>query len=199
MKNIFKSFIAVVHCFTILLSLGQAQQTLRFEIYSLGSKTGILTAKKEIKNNVEYYTIESQAHANLLVSKVDVKTVLKSTYKDGILISSFAKNEKNGEIEQYADTQWKDPEYLITSHNGKNIIKEKIQISVASLYFTEPKNHQRIYSEVWGQFLPLTMKDNSYTLQLPNGRTTTFIYENGQLQEIHTTTKVGKVKIKRVV
>ena len=198
MKNIFKSVIAILHCLTIL-SLGQAQQTLRFEIYSLGSKTGILTAKKEIKNNVEYYTIESQAHANLLVSQVDVKTILKSTYKDGILISSFAKNEKNGEIEQYADTQWKDTEYAITSHTGKNTVREKIQISVASLYFTEPKNHQRIYSEVWGQFLPLTMKDNSYTLQLPNGRTTTFIYENGQLQEIHTTTKVGKVKIKRVV
>lgn len=182
----------------VLVPFIQAQQTLRFEIYSLGSKTGTLTAKKEIKNNLEYYIIESQAHANLVVSQVDVKTILKSTYKDGMLISSFAKNEKNGEIEQYADTQWKEPEYYITSHTGKNTVKEKIQMSVASLYFTEPKNHERIYSEVWGQFLPLTVKDNSYTLQLPNGRTTTFIYENGQLQEIHTTTKVGKVKIKRV-
>ncbi len=198
MKNIFKSLVVLMYCLHVL-SVVQAQQTLRFEIYSLGSKTGILTAKKEIKNNVEYYIIESQAHANLLVSQVDVKTILKSTYKDGILISSFAKNEKNGEIEQYADTQWKDPEYTITSHTGKNIVKEKIQISVASLYFTEPKNHHRIYSEVWGQFLPLTKNNNSYTLQLPNGRSTTFIYENGQLQEIHTTTKVGKVKIKRVV
>lgn len=197
MKNIFKSIIAVTYCLTVL-SLGQAQQTLRFEIYSLGSKTGTLTAKKEIKNNLEYYIIESQAHANLLVSQVDVKTILKSTYKDGVLLSSFAKNEKNGEIEQYADTQWKDSEYFITSHDGKNTVKEKIQMSVATLYFTEPKNQQRIYSEVWGKLLPLTMKDNSYTLQLPNGRTTTFIYENGQLQEIHTTTKVGKVKIKRV-
>lgn len=182
----------------VLVPFIQAQQTLRFEIYSLGSKTGTLTAKKEIKNNLEYYIIESQAHANLVVSQVDVKTILKSTYKDGMLISSFAKNEKNGEIEQYADTQWKEPEYYITSHTGKNTVKEKIQMSVASLYFTEPKNHERIYSEVWGQFLPLTVKDNSYTLHLPNGRTTTFIYENGQLQEIHTTTKVGKVKIKRV-
>lgn len=197
MKNIFKSTVLTIHLL-VLVPFLQAQQTLRFEIYSLGSKTGTLTAKKEIKNNLEYYIIESQAHANLIVSQVDVKTTLKSTYKDGMLLSSFAKNEKNGEIEQYADTQWKEPEYYITSHTGKNTVKEKIQMSVASLYFTEPKNQERIYSEVWGQFLPLTVKDNSYTLQLPNGRTTTFIYENGQLQEIHTTTKVGKVKIKRV-
>lgn len=197
MKNIFKTTVLVMYLM-VLVPLLQAQQILRFEIYSLGSKTGTLTAKKEIKNNLEYYIIESQAYANLVVSQVDVKTILKSTYKDGMLLSSFAKNEKNGEIEQYADTQWKEPEYYITSHTGKNTIKEKILMSVASLYFMEPKNHERIYSEVWGQFLPLTVKENSYTLQLPNGRTTTFIYENGQLQEIHTTTKVGKVKIKRV-
>lgn len=198
MKNIFKSVIAVTYCLTTLL-VGQAQQTLRFEIYSLGSKTGTLTAKKEIKNNLEYYTIESHSHANLLVSQVDVKTILRSTYKDGVLLSSFAKNEKNGEIEQYADTQLKEPEYFITTHEGKNTLKEQIKMSVASLYFTEPNNQHRIYSEVWGRFLPLTKKENSYTLQLPNGRSTTFFYENGKLIEIHTTTKVGKVKIKRVL
>ncbi|MCX7745127.1 MAG: hypothetical protein N2167_11240 [Flavobacteriales bacterium] len=197
MKNIFKSTILAINLLTFV-PLCMAQQTLRFEIYSLGTKTGTLTAKKEIKNNLEYYIIESQAHASLLVSQVDVKTILKSTYKDGMLLSSYAKNEKNGEIEQYADTHWKEMEYYITSHTGKNTVKEKINISVASLYFMEPKNYERIYSEVWGQFLPLTAKDNSYTLQLPNGRSTTFIYVNGQLQEIHTTTKVGKVKIKRV-
>lgn len=187
-----------MYCLAII-SIGQAQQIIRFEIYSLGTKTGTLTAKKEIKNNLEYYTIESRAHANLLVSQVDVKTILKSTYKDGILLSSFAKNEKNGEIEQYADTQWKEPEYFITTHEGKNTVKEQIKMSVASLYFTEPNNQRHIYSEVWGRFLPLTKKENSYTLQLPNGRTTIFFYENGQLKEIHTTTKVGKVKIKRVL
>lgn len=176
-----------------------AQNSFRFSIRALGSKVGEIEVKRTMNNGIENIEIKSSAKANMLVKKIEYNSIMKATYKDGVMLYGSGRNEENGEVENYCTTKKNGTNYEIVADGENRSLSGDIKFSISSLYFNEPKGLTKIYSEVWGQYLDIKdNKDGSYTVILPKGGKTVFYYTDGQMTSFANDSKVGKVKMTRL-
>lgn len=156
-----------------------------------GKNIGEVLVNKKMSAGMTEYHISSKMEVDVLVNiKVDFDLVNRVNQR-GHLIYAHAKNRVNGS-ENF--------ETLISHKNGKLIFQpegpgsnKKQQVlnlpqrylTVAMLYFIEPKGFKDVFSEKYGKFLPLrAQKDGAYELTLPNGRTVVYHYQQGQCNRV---------------
>ncbi|MCG9910767.1 MAG: hypothetical protein MH137_05635 [Flavobacteriales bacterium] len=174
-------------------------QTRKYEVVLSGNKIGELTATKTVKGAFTTYKLESKSEAKVLFSTKKNYVLMDVTYKDGILVSSYCKNEINDEVDNYASINWDGSKYNITNEKKKFTHPTQVKYSVISLYFSEPKGMTQLFTERIGEVYPLTdLGSGKYEYKIPNGDKNVYVYKNGELVETERKTIIGTVYVKLV-
>lgn len=167
-------------------------QTYTFEIRYGSHVIGNIEAYCKLNGAVKNILIKSRSQM-MLMSKLN--SDLKCEYANDVLTeaSVVRHNNKSGG-ERSTITRRQGRNYVI-SLNGESTHLNNTDIlhSVANLYFTEPRQLTRIYSEAAGRFLPLKALGNgAYELTLPEGRKIIYKYQKGLLTEVEVNHALGK-------
>lgn len=163
-------------------------RTKEYAIEVAGIKVGTMTVNRQQrdKQNV-IYTLISDVKVNFLVYKIKIYYKVISQVQQGKLMRSTVEAHTNrGDFS--SRTEWKGDHYEITAnqykytHNATET--RRIDYTVTDMFFAEPTNRNRAYSEYFGDYFTLTSSaKGTYQAKL-NDREDEYHYENGQLVKI---------------
>ena len=116
----------------------------------------------------------------------------------GNLFTSFFQNIKNGE-KFLTKIFWESDKLVVNKDGEKKVVPIAVNFSSLLLYFTEPHNMQKVFSERMGEFFDLVKQaDGTYTGHI--GETTsTYTYKNGKLVQLEMSKgSLGSVFLKLI-
>lgn len=174
--------------FVCQVALGQ---TLHYEVVKGSKKLGDMTVKRMLSENQVRYEIESKVTFRILFSfTVDYEST--SEYKHGRLIKEYTHNQLNGST-QKKSTIWFDGEkYTLDLDGIRTTLNETIKYSVATIYYEEPKDGQRVFSPQFGTHLTFTkVGDHQYEMESPDG-INLYTYTNGICSEVKVSRDFAK-------
>lgn len=154
-----------------------------------------MTVERIQKENAVKYEIKSEVTFRILFSfTVDYES--SSEYKHGKLIKEYTHNELNGST-QKESTIWFDGEkYTLDLNGSRSTFKGPIKYSVATIYFQEPKDGQKVYSPQFGDYLTFNEVGNhQYELESPDGMNL-YSYRNGLCTEVKVSRDFAKFYFK---
>lgn len=114
----------------------------------------------------------------------------KCVFENDKLISSENKRKKNGELELDNHTNAVGNYYYLKNLDNNRVLSvSKIDYNFLKLYFHEPLNRSKVYSDSFQTFLNINkVKDHHYNVTLPNKDYNEYFYNDGicTLIKIHT-------------
>ena len=161
----------------------EEKQTLIYDLKVSGKSIGKVNTTKVIDHNQTTYTSNTDATVKMLIS-IDIKTRMRAVFEDGKLIESDYKLFRNNTLKETASINYKDGKYIL-SHNGKrNEIKSLITKSTIMLPYYMPKNNEKIFEEIEGNFkiMKLINEDNYNFIQPHSNQKDDYRYKNGIMQ-----------------
>lgn len=173
--------------------------TLHFTVYVGSDKAGTLVITKHDEGEKTSYHLHSTVRVNLLVG-IDVEEDIKDVFVKGLLQQSEHTRFVNNTQRIKNSLAYINKKYVL-SRNGKenSTLLAPIRVSIASLYFAEPSLPTHVYSQGFQQLLALkSTKQHTYSLKLPNGTTTEFQYEKGELLRVISDNAWGEIRFERV-
>ena len=139
----------------LLWCLASFSQKLRYEVYLLGNKIGETTIERKDSAGLKHYLLRSSTDAKIFFveKKSDMSTDAFYDSK-GNLFASFFQNIKNEE--KFLTKVFWDSDRLIVNKDGeKKVVPITVNFSSLLLYFSEPHNMQKVFSERLGEFFEL--------------------------------------------
>jgi hypothetical protein len=163
------------------LIIVQAQGTAKFSIYNRNKEIGTLQATKAQNGELEIIHIDSKSKVKLLLNiLIEMKQI--DSLLNKVLIHSSFQNSVNG-VTNHSKLLTKHGKfYQIVSKGSKPIIipAEKLNCSSSLLLLKEPDESTWVYLPVFSTTAKIEKESCSkYKLQLPNGKTNTYKYQNG--------------------
>lgn len=171
-----------------------------FDIIFKGNKIGSLKATEEEKGRQVIKDIKTQSDTRILAFAVHVESELNTVHEEGVLVKGTAYRHANrGSEDVHASTVKKAIRQYERERNGKKTsLAEVITTCVADLYFREPKGLNKVYSNMFAEFVSLkALGKGKYQLTTPDKKTSYFTYENDRLVMMEVETPVGTVITKR--
>lgn len=186
--------------FTGLLTVAAAKspaQTHTFEI-RLGSRVvGSIEARCQVNGTGRNMLIKSRIETKLLSKFTDISC----EFSNNVLVASRVVRSSSGkaEDEKAVVTRRNGARYLIDLEGEKSSLDNvEIRHSVSDLYFSEPRQITRVYSETLGKLLPIrSIGNGAYELTLPEGKKNIYRYQKGALVEVEVSHTLGKAHIVR--
>ncbi|MGO4292811.1 DUF6134 family protein [Chitinophaga sp. RAB17] len=189
MYSLFRVLLTVVT--VAVLYLQANAQTNTFEVRIANHAVGTIEANRKTNGPVKSIIIKTRIQ--VMLSKIN--SDIANEYSNNVLSSSKSSriSGKNGE-DKNTTTIRNGKEYTIIVNGEKSVINNaEIEECVADLYFAEPKQITRVFSETLGRFLPLkSIGGGMYELILPEGKKNVFKYENGTLVLVEVNHTFGK-------
>lgn len=161
-----------------------SEKKLSFDMIWRGKSVGTLYATQKNIDSKTYY----QSSTNIQIKFIktfDINYEYDVVFDNQILQTAHVDINYNGNNHAQADTKRKNDEYQVTK-DGKleATFKEIVQYSTISMYFKEPINIKRCYSEQEGDFNTITHLGNSkYKKVNSKGKESFFFYKNGSLEK----------------
>lgn len=130
------------------------------------------------------YTIKNRFYSKRLISASSKSTLNNKTRHETSITDEDIRYK-------FCDVYEEETSYCDTS---------SIHYTIAYMYFKEPKNISKVYSERYLEYLPIEkMEDKRYKVTLPNGTKNYFIYdENGLTKEVEVNHTLAKFYFKRI-
>ncbi len=179
----------------ILLPLLSTGQVLHYDIIKGSKVIGSLEAAQSYSGRSSTISIRSFVEYRLLIS-FSVDFQLNETFNQGILISGDANNTLNGVTQKESTIKRNGEGYVLMIGGNPNEISESIDYSVAEVYFREPKNEMKAFSQHFGRFLPFEKVDaNTYRLDSPDGENL-YTYNNGVCVKVEIARDFGRLVFK---
>lgn len=189
MYSLFRVLLTVIT--VAVLYLQANAQTNTFEVRIANHSVGTIEANR--KTNGPAKSIIIKTRIQMMLAKINSDII--NEYSNNVLSNSKSSriSGKNGE-DKNTTTVRNGKEYTITVNGEKSVINNaEIAECVADLYFAEPKQVTRVFSETLGRFLPLkSIGGGMYELLLPEGKKNVFKYENGTLVLVEVNHSFGK-------
>lgn len=195
MRNLFRTLLCNA-ALVLLLPVGMMAQTNMFEVRFANHAIGTIAAQRKVNGHTKNITIRTRVQ--MMLSKVN--TDLSNDYSNNVLVASTATRQAGKSSDDKATTIRREGNDYYIVHNGaKSTLQEtEIQYCVADLYFAEPRQINRVFSETLGRFLVLhPLGGGEYELQLPEGKKNIFKYKDGSLVEVEINLPLGKAYIVR--
>ena len=177
--------------FTIIVFQTSLAQTVHYDVVKGSKKLGDMTVKRTLSDNQVRYEIESKVIFKILFSfTIDYEST--SEYKYGQLIKEYTHNKLNGST-QKKSTIWFDGEnYTLDLNGSRTTITDEINYSVATIYFEEPENNEKVFSPQFGEYLTFEKVDeHQYKMESPDG-TNLYTYTNGICSEVKVSRDFAK-------
>jgi len=156
--------------------------------------------------NVSAHCKATGAAKNISIqSKVDMALTrfnlnISCEFDNSVMVhSKVVRTSKSGDNKSIT-TQREGKNYSIIQNGEKSVLNNtEIVHSISELYFTEPRQITRIFSETYGAFLTLKpVGEGLYELSLPEGKKNVYKYVKGVLMQVEVSQAFGKALIVRV-
>jgi hypothetical protein len=170
-----------------------------YEIRVANHIVGNVNARSKQTGTVKNISIQSDVDIKLLAKfHLDITCDFDNNLmtRSRVIKTSARNNGENKAITTLREGK----SYSITQNGEKTMLSNTdILHSVSELYFIEPRQITRIYSETLGAIVPLTALGNGlYELSLPDGKKNVYKYEKGVLVQVEVNQTFGKAYIIRV-
>ncbi len=131
-------------------------------------------------------TIDIQSRVEFkLIFSFTIDFNLEETFENGTLKSGSATNELNGVTQKESKIEKRKKDYNLIIGGIPNRLSERsIDYSISEIYFKEPQDNQKAFSQHFGLFLHFEkIGDHKYKLISPDGENH-YIYESGICTEV---------------
>jgi len=189
-----KRITILIFLLSFLCSSNLFAQQLTYTITVKDDIIGKLIAYKNVHGSKTDYTLVSDINVHKVVD-VAVFYKLEASFEKSKLMSSKLIQTTNERQNINSTTYWNGANYLITVDGNRTSIKEKIiDFNLATLYYQEPINRKKIWSDAYGKFLSIRMsKKGNYELSLPDGRKNIYTYHKGICTQVITEQMFTKI------
>jgi hypothetical protein len=183
---------------SIVLGTSKQVNQQQFKVVMQGKNIGMLSTSQIIENSRITYLLHSSVKLEVLV-KVSITENISDAFEHDVLVKSIQKRTVNDKVKSDNILQKNETGYQLINTSGEiTQLTASITQSILSLYYEEPTDGDLVYSENFQQILPVQkIGQGKYCLELPNGNTSTYIYEKGKLQQVESQTIWGKVVFTR--
>ena len=164
----------------------QAQETLlTYKVMQGSDEIGLLQLKKNTSGSSTIIQSISEVKKRFifLFTAFDKQ---EAEFQNGLLIRSYIYRIQNGSVKVNKHTTYTGNCYEVKNEKST----EKIMIAAAtdnllSIYFNEPLNINQAYSDNYQCIVNIkNMGNEEYKIQLPNGNTNYYYYENGICKKV---------------
>lgn len=160
------------------------KETKLFDIVHNGEKIGVLKAEKHLRRNRITYISSTRIETTiLLIKKINIRYKYKVSYQSGVLHKSNVNIKINNKKPQRIIVDRSGNRYRIHASNQENLtIERAIQHSSILLYFEEPKNITKSFSERSGRFNTMEqIEEGLYRMVNEKGNENIYHYTDGAL------------------
>lgn len=175
--------------------------SISFDVFMKGKDIGDVIAVEQKANNKSTKDIKTNCDNKVLMVSVHVESELTTTHENGSMIKGTAYRHANrGSSDVHAQTTRIGAKQYSVERNGTktSISNQEIQFCVADLYFREPKGLSTVFSNMWGANVTIAPLGNGkYKVTNPDGKSSTYIYQNGNLVQMEVDTPIGTITTKR--
>jgi len=174
-------------------------QKLKYEVFLFGNKIGETIVERKDSAGQKVYTLHSNTYAKVLfVEKRSVMSTYVQFDNEGKMLSAAFQNVKNDDKFYTKSTRDNSTRFLVNKDGDKTVVPGPISFSSVMLYFFEPANLQKIYSERLGEFFQMVHQADGTYLAFLDGHTARYTYKAGKLMELEIKSSLGSVVMKRV-
>ena len=174
-------------------------QTHNYEIRFANHVVGNVNARSKLTGTAKSISIQSDVDMKMLAKfHLDITCEFENNLmtRSKVIKTSVRSNGENKAISILREGK----NYSITQNGEKSMLNNTdIVHSVSELYFMEPHQITRIFSETLGAFMPLkALGGGLYELDLPDGKKNVYKYEKGVLVQVEVSQTFGKAYIVRL-
>lgn len=182
-------------CFSFLAGA----QKLTYQIFMGKDSIGLMYAEHKQTSTFNTYELKSNMSINSVVN-VEIQYILTASFDREKLLNSFTEQNVNGRIKVQSSVKWDSKGYQIQTLEKRDKIKNNLIIyNLAMLYFKEPVNIRRVYSDTHGSFLTIKQVGvHKYDLILPDGKRNSYTYQFGICREVEVNQLFSKVFFKLI-
>lgn len=184
----------MVVIFLLTNPAGYAQNERMYDVIRKGDNVGTLKASFSNTPLGQFFYIESRVKVWVVIN---IKIVYNQSnlYKNGLLQRAAMIRSVNGST-KVSNNILKHPlGYVCMNIDGDTtMVKDEIRHTIATLYFREPLDISRVYSENFLAFLPIkSTGPHTYELTLADGKKNFYTYSNGLCTKVQAETDHGTV------
>lgn len=152
-------------------------QELIYDAFFRGDKVGYLKVSQQQQGSRTTVKSETVLHISMVLS-VDLRVTFESIFEGGNLIQSVTESYRDGELSEQNKGFRSGAHYHVDKDGHRLTVNSpRIEYSVTNIHWIEPKNITQVYSERWGEFLPMEkLADGGYGLHLPSGEVNYYRY-----------------------
>lgn len=145
--------------------------------------------------------MESEVKGRILFIRYSGSAKEEAIYQNGVLSRSSIYRKLNGKEKANKQHLALNNRYLIRSGESSETIGiYPITYNMLSLYSSEPVNIDKVYSDNFQRFVDIIKLDShKYKINLPDGNTNYYYYQNGELMlvEVHSTWYTVTIVLKK--
>lgn len=173
-----KVFLASLLCLFIFQITPLSGQMLRYDVVKGEKKIGSMKISRHITGNVEEISFESHVSFRILIAlNLDYSQYEK--FINGQLNWGKALSLLSGRTQKDSRIIANSEGYVLTLDGVSVQIDDDIDFSVSQIYFTEPHDGQRVFSQQFGQFFRFEeVEAHNYRMTSPDGDNY-YTYTNG--------------------
>ena len=188
-----RNFLIAVFILWFTSSYGQK---LKYDVYLMGNKIGETTIEHRDSAGLKLYSLRSTTDAKVLfVEKKSTMATDELYDKSGNLFYSFFENIKN-EDKYLTKVFWENKKLIVNKDGEKTVLPVAVNFSSLLLYFAEPPNLQKVFSERLGQFFEMVKQADGTYLALLDGHSSVYTYKAGKLVLLEMKGSLGSVQMK---
>jgi hypothetical protein len=169
---------------------------LKYDVEIQDKNVGWMTSAKKpstTEPNVVQFVIDSKVDINIIAS-YNIQYKLESNYKLNELTTSNYATKVNGDTQSYATVRWDGAKYIGWDGKKNSTVSTiKIIHSIGNLYYKEPIGLTEIFSEKFMAFCPIVKNGEYYTISFPDGKSSTYKYQNGICVWVESKQKLYKI------
>ncbi len=170
-------------------------QVLHYDVIKGNKVIGNLDVSRSNKNGRQTIRINSHVEYRILIS-FEVNFSLEETFVKNVLLEGKAMNTLNGVTQKETEIRKTDNGYTLVLGGTPTNIYDEIRYSVSEVYFREPVNIDRAFSQHFGKFVYFEKTgDHQYQLDSPDGENE-YTYENGVCTEVEIYRDFGHLTFK---
>jgi hypothetical protein len=171
-------------------------QKLHYEVYLMGNKIGDMNIERRDSAGLMHYVLHSNTDAKVFfVEKKSSMSTQVCFDREGKLLYSFFQNIKDdGTI--LTKAIWDSSKLLVNKNGEKTEYKSPVDFSSVLLYFAEPKNLQKVFSERVGEFFEMVRQSDGTYLASLDGHSAVYTYKAGKLIALEMKSALGSVIMK---
>ena len=194
-KQANRSFLIIVFALWLSTSFGQK---LKYDVFLLGNKIGETTIERKDSAGIKRYSLRSNTDAKVLFVEKKSRMSTDVVYdKNGNFFYSLFQNIKN-EDKFLTKILWDNNKLVVNKDGAQTVIPSQVNYSSILLYFSEPPNLQKVFSERLGQFFEMVRQADGTYLASLDGHTAIYTYKAGKLIALEMKGSLGSVLMKLV-